>query len=904
MKYLLPILTCGLLLSACDNNTGSTASNQGSSDVSISYANTIPVLSAKANNQLSVMLYNDSDKALTNANYSVGDVYYNGQIVSRYNYDITVAANSCSTIQSHSSCKLSLISQGVLPANYVASGILQMSYTINGTTGTQSTLLNLRSYDATSFDNIQIAGTESELTTSSKYTTIYLIAGSSVDNVDASFHNLSISTTSSNFTPLDSLPTTMQAGDIYPLTYRNNNLTESSYDDISLSSEQNNSIKQARVKLQAVAGGNAAILVMSNTPVLSNSGTYSLTVFNTGGATTTSAPTAASSDATVFGVSGCGSNIAAYTSCTLTITPTTTANAQSSATLTVTYNTSNTLKTTITVNPKATYRAAAIWTTGTVACESSVTAYLALNIKNIGTESLVINSSNAASIITGNEGTGTSFFSWVESQNTTTCSGLTAGNTCIINAAYQCINNQVESTINWRATLTLAESSNLKLSTIVTTSNWNQVGTWTWIGGASTTSGAASYGSQGVGASANIPAAGYMPGFASDDNGNLYLLGGSNGTYIFNTLWKYNVATGYWAYLTGSTTNATIASAIGGAKGVESATYTPSSTYIDAMAYDESGYLWEYGGLVGSTYCNSLWRYNPITNKWAWMNGYTISCVSTVYTGNFGSKGTEITANLPPALYGMTLTADKHGSLWLFGGTDSTYYYNTMWRYSESTQLWTWIAGTGSGGGGSASGGATGAEATTYTPLPVYLSASTLDESGNIWVFGGHSGTWVQNGFWRFNTNTRMWAWISGTQSASSAVVSVAGGTGVESASYTPSARQYPMMWYDKHGYIWLLGGYGYSTLATIGQLSDLWRYNIATKQWAWMKGINNSAGNTGANMGTKNQININNVMGSRGGGAVLYYNNYAYQFGGMGSDVAATNGYLNTFSRTKLYTN
>jgi len=308
MKYLLPILTCGLFLSACDSNTCS-------SDVSISYANTIPVLSTKANNQLSVMLYNDSDIALTNANYSVGNVYYNGQIVSRYNYDITVAANNCSTIQAHSSCKLSLISQGILPANYVASGILQMSYTINGTTGTQSTLLNLRGYDVTALgNNIQIAGVESELTTSSKYTTIYLIAGSSVDNIDASFHNLSISTTSSNFTPLDTLPTTMQAGDIYPLTYRNNNLTESSYDDISLSSEQNNSIKQALVKLQAVAGGNAAILVMANTPVLSNSGTYSLMVFNTGGATTTSAPTAASSDATVFGVTGCGSNIAAYAS--------------------------------------------------------------------------------------------------------------------------------------------------------------------------------------------------------------------------------------------------------------------------------------------------------------------------------------------------------------------------------------------------------------------------------------------------------------------------------------------------------------------------------------------------------------------------------------------------------------
>jgi len=118
LKYLLPILACGLFLSACDNNTGSTSTNQGSSDVSISYSQEIPILSSQANNQFSVMLYNDGDGSIRNVAYSIDDVYFNGQTLPRDTYDIVNPATSCSSIAAHSSCELHLISKGELPSTY------------------------------------------------------------------------------------------------------------------------------------------------------------------------------------------------------------------------------------------------------------------------------------------------------------------------------------------------------------------------------------------------------------------------------------------------------------------------------------------------------------------------------------------------------------------------------------------------------------------------------------------------------------------------------------------------------------------------------------------------------------------------------------------------------------------
>jgi len=527
--------------------------------------------------------------------------------------------------------------------------------------------------------------------------------------------------------------------------------------------------------------------------------------------------------------------------------------------------------------------------------------YVTLNIKNIGTESLVINSSNIASKIIESEGTGLSFFSWVESQNTTTCNGLTAGSGCIVSLAYLCNNIVVESVIA-RAILTLAESSNLKLSSIVNATNYNQVGIWTWIGGTTTTFQAGSYGT--TPSINNMPPGMQNQSGTGDGNGNLYMFGGSFSVGALNTLWKYNVATGYWVSLTGNMADTLKTTGTSASKTVEATTNTPSSLASEGMTMDESGYLWVFGGYFSSSYCNNLWRYNPTNTSWAWMTGNAVSCSATLVPPTAPTRGVESAGNIVPSLYELSLTADKHGNLWLFGGYNGTAAYNTMWRYNKTTNLWTWIAGITSTAG-TATAGASGVESSGNTPPALYGHGATLDESGNIWVMGGFSVANTQNGLWRFNTNTQMWAWIGGTTYTAVNISAVAGGSGVESASYHPGGIYGFGMWYDKHGYIWAMGGYGVSTTGTTGTLNNLWRYNIATKQWAWISGTPGSVEVADASIGTKGQISSSNLSGGmRPGSASWYYNNYAYVYSGYGDDSAANTARLNTFSRTKLYTN
>jgi len=246
------------------------------------------------------------------------------------------------------------------------------------------------------------------------------------------------------------------------------------------------------------------------------------------------------------------------------------------------------------------------------------------------------------------------------------------------------------------------------------------------------------------------------------------------------------------------------------------------------------------------------------------MTGSAKSCAVAAVTQVPGTRYTPSVSNVLGTMFGTTVTADKKGSLWVFGGSNNSSNYNTLWRYSESTNLWTWMAGSGSISG-TGTGGVIGAELATYTPPAVVYPATTADESGNIWLFGGSGTSYNQNGLWRFNTTTNMWALMGGTASAAGIIYSVRGNSGVESATYTPGARYNSAMWYDEHGYIWIFGGTGYST-ASVGYLNDLWRYNIATQQWAWISGSPTTADATGSSMGTQNQINSNNIIGSRRG--------------------------------------
>ena len=89
--------------------------------------------------------------------------------------------------------------------------------------------------------------------------------------------------------------------------------------------------------------------------------------------------------------------------------------------------------------------------------------------------------------------------------------------------------------------------------------------------------------------------------------------------------------------------------------------------------------------------------------------------------------------------------ADSAGNLWLFGGFgyDSTgpggyfSYLNDLWKYTPSTQQWTWVSGAKTI---NASGvyGTLGTGSTTNVPGARQSALSWTDSAGNFWLFGGY----------------------------------------------------------------------------------------------------------------------------------------------------------------------
>ena len=73
---------------------------------------------------------------------------------------------------------------------------------------------------------------------------------------------------------------------------------------------------------------------------------------------------------------------------------------------------------------------------------------------------------------------------------------------------------------------------------------------------------------------------------------------------------------------------------------------------------------------------------------------------------------------------------------------------------------------------------------------------------------------------------------------------------GVSAPGNYPGGRIGAVSWTDLSGNFWLMGGVGRST-NLIGNLSDLWKYDVQMNLWTWVKG--------------SNQVNQPGVYGSQG---------------------------------------
>ncbi|MEO8088110.1 MAG: kelch repeat-containing protein [Bacteroidota bacterium] len=221
----------------------------------------------------------------------------------------------------------------------------------------------------------------------------------------------------------------------------------------------------------------------------------------------------------------------------------------------------------------------------------------------------------------------------------------------------------------------------------------------------------------------------------------------------------------------------------------------------------------------------SCFAQNP--GEWMWVKGDSL-CWSTA---NYGMQGVADPTNNPPGLYEACEWTDLNGNFWMFGGYGTGGDYNDLWKFDPIAKEWTWMKGPGLPND-TGSYGIQGISSPGNNPhCRAWGISSWTDLSGNLWMFGGLAvGPAGFNDLWMYNIAINEWVWMKGPNIVNQ--LGVYGIQGVPALSNNPVNRgECGTTWTDNSGALWLFGGQSGSCL------NDLWKYNIPTNEWIWMKG-------------------------------------------------------------------
>lgn len=278
---------------------------------------------------------------------------------------------------------------------------------------------------------------------------------------------------------------------------------------------------------------------------------------------------------------------------------------------------------------------------------------------------------------------------------------------------------------------------------------------WTWMSGSNLAGQFAVYGVVGVPNSSNIPGARHNIGVWTDAAGKFWMFGGyGNDASSFGTLndlWKYDPVTNEWTWIKGD--NFSNAPGVNGTMGVSAPANKPVGRGITTTWMDVSGKFWFFGGFNSGGPLDDLWKYDPITNQWAWMKGTTMIYQNGIYgTMNVGSS-----ANNPGGRSVNIGWKDGSGDFWLFGGyglgatTSSIGYMNDMWKYSVASNDWIWQNGPTTINQPS-NYGTQGVPSPFNIPGARSNSTTWVDNSGDLWLFGSAQyQTTYTNDLWKLS---------------------------------------------------------------------------------------------------------------------------------------------------------
>lgn len=365
----------------------------------------------------------------------------------------------------------------------------------------------------------------------------------------------------------------------------------------------------------------------------------------------------------------------------------------------------------------------------------------------------------------------------------------------------------------------------------------------TWMKGDNTVNQAGVYGTLGVANSLNKPGARDYAATWTDASGLLWMYGGygydQQTQGYLNDLWRFDPNNNTWTWVMGNNTCNQYGNY--GTKGVASASNRPGSLYAAMSWTDREGSLWLFGGFgyssSGIGFLNDLWKFDPNTGSWTWMQGNNAVDMPAVY----GTKGITAPGNRPGSRYGSRTWVDRDGDLWLFGGygldAGETGTLNDLWKFDISTNQWTWMGGDNSIDRPGIYG-TKGIASVSNQPGARYLSNAWTDNEGKFWLFGGYgydeTSPGILNDLWKFDPSTNEWTWLKGDKTGDQPANF--GTQEMPASGNQPGARYVSVSWSDATGDLWLFGGYGYDASQS-GYLNDLWKFDINSSTWTWMRG-------------------------------------------------------------------
>lgn len=365
-----------------------------------------------------------------------------------------------------------------------------------------------------------------------------------------------------------------------------------------------------------------------------------------------------------------------------------------------------------------------------------------------------------------------------------------------------------------------------------------------------------------------------------DDDGNAYFFGGygyaSSGGGYLNDLWKYEISTGKWTWVSGN--DLAGQSPIHGTVGTPTATTVPGGRYGVGVLCDEVGDIWVFGGRgidsekrIG--FLNDLWHFDVNSEKWTWEGGETKGYLDqTIYAQDFqdGNRGLELTEI---SLNGTNTwwRADYNGNYYaeINGYGDNANSEDWLITPSLDLSAFNYAEITFRNVSNYSGGTFQVLVSTNWDGTTSGLSSATwTDLSSNAYFSQGNwESSWTTLDLSNYiSTNTYVAWYYTGSPTSSRTqqiddiavrgVQNYAKGnysfTGSASSSAYPAAKAYPYFLMDNSGGFILGGGQGVSpfTYNNAHAINDLWYYR-PSGGYIWDGGNNSWA--TGGNWESSN---------------------------------------------------